>query len=86
MTTATARLNTALLTMAVQGERPRCSDPGDHQRWTSDNQHDRQMAMAWCAGCPVIDPCRQAADERGEKHHVWGGKDYTAIRPRTDAA
>jgi hypothetical protein len=59
MTTATARLNTALITLASQGERPRCSDPIDHQRWTSDDQHDRQIAVAWCADCPIIVECKQ---------------------------
>jgi len=37
MTTATARLNTALINLAVQGERVRCSDPVDHALWTSDD-------------------------------------------------
>jgi hypothetical protein len=77
MTTATARFNTALLTMASQGERPRCSDPVDHQRWTSDDQHDRQIAMAWCNGCVVLTLCGDAASERGERFAVWGGRDFT---------
>jgi hypothetical protein len=36
MTTATATLNTALITMASRGSRPRCADPIDHQLWTSE--------------------------------------------------
>ena len=30
MTTATAKLNTALITMAAKGGRPRCADPATH--------------------------------------------------------
>jgi hypothetical protein len=75
MTTATARLNLALITLAQHHERPRCSDPVDHALWTSDDQRDRQIAVAWCAGCPVIRECGQAADARDERWHVWGGRD-----------
>jgi hypothetical protein len=50
MTTVTAKLNTALITMASRGDRPRCADPIDHQLWTSEDQHDRDIAAAWCAG------------------------------------
>jgi hypothetical protein len=85
MTTATARLNTALLTMAQRHERPRCADPITHAMWTSDDQHDRQIAVAWCAGCPTIVECGQAADARDERWHVWGGRDYTR-RPRDEQA
>jgi hypothetical protein len=80
MTTATARVNLALITLAQQGDRPRCSDPIDHQRWTSDDQRDRQIAMAWCNGCQVLTLCGDAASERGEVHHVWGGLDFTTKR------
>jgi hypothetical protein len=52
-TTATAKLNTALITMASRGVRPRCSDPVDHQLWTSEDQHDRDIAAQWCSGCEV---------------------------------
>jgi hypothetical protein len=80
MTTAEHRLTMALIALAVRGERPRCSDPVDHALWTSDDQHDRAVAVQWCAGCPIIDPCGQAADERGERWQVWGSKDYTRGR------
>jgi hypothetical protein len=85
MTTATARLNTALITLAQRHERPRCADPITHTMWTSDDQHDRQIAVAWCAGCPVIVECGQAADARDERWHVWGGRDYTR-KPRAQQA
>jgi len=46
---ATDKLNRRLLDMAVRGDRPRCSDPIDHNLWTSDDQRDRQIAVVWCA-------------------------------------
>jgi hypothetical protein len=77
MTTATARLNTALINLAVQGERVRCSDPVDHALWTSDDQRDGGVAVQWCADCVLITLCHDAAEERDERHHVWGGRDFT---------
>jgi hypothetical protein len=59
--------------MAANGERPRCSDPVTREMWTSDDQHDRDIAVKWCAGCVVIVECGDAADELGEKWHVFGG-------------
>jgi hypothetical protein len=43
MTTVTARLNNALITMAQRGERPRCADPitGDVD---PEDPHDRDMS------------------------------------------
>lgn len=80
MTTATALLDRALLAMAQRDERVRCSDPITHNMWTSDDQRDRQIAVAWCADCPVIRECGAAADARDERWHVWGGRDYTKQR------
>ena len=77
---ATTKLNTALITMASQGSRPRCADPIDHQLSTSEDQHDRDIAAARCTGCQVLVLCHQAAEEREEKWGVWGGRDRT-IRP-----
>jgi hypothetical protein len=61
MTTATTKLNTALITMASRGGRPRCADPIDHQLWTSEHQHDRDIAAQWCSGCE----CRCRPQEQG---------------------
>jgi Transcription factor WhiB len=80
MTTATTKLNTALITMASRGDRPRCSDPIDHAKWTSEDQHDRDTAAAWCNGCNVMLLCGAAATERDERWGVWGGIDRS-IRP-----
>jgi hypothetical protein len=86
MTTATTKLNTALITMASQGSRPRCADPIDHQLWTSEDQHDRDLAATWCNGCQVLSLCHQAADERDERWGVWGGRDRSAPPGRKRAA
>jgi hypothetical protein len=37
MTNAAEQLNLALVELAIQGERPRCSDPVDHALWISDD-------------------------------------------------
>ena len=71
MAPATTKLNTALITMASQGSRPRCADPIDHQLWTSEDQHDRDIAAARCTGCQVLVLCHQAAEER-ERSGVCG--------------
>jgi hypothetical protein len=81
MTTATQRLNIALVTMAANGERPRCADPVTRDMWTSDDQHDRDVAARWCTGCVVLTLCADAAEEREEKWHVHGGRDFTR-KPR----
>jgi hypothetical protein len=84
--TATAKLNTALITLASQGSRPRCADPVDHQLWTSEDQQDRDTAATWCNGCQVLVLCHQAADERDERWGVWGGRDRSARPGRKRAA
>lgn len=30
-------------------------------------------ALAYCADCPVVEPCRQAGEDGHETHGVWGG-------------
>jgi hypothetical protein len=40
----------------------------------------RAIAVKWCKGCPVLELCSQAAEERGERFGVWGGVDR-ATRP-----
>jgi hypothetical protein len=75
--TATALLNLQLLTIAQRGDRPRCSDPVDHERWTSDHEANRAIAALWCNDCVVLTLCGDAAVERGEKWGAWGGKDLT---------
>jgi Transcription factor WhiB len=82
MTTATARFNTALITMAVRGDRPRCSDPVDHAMWTSEDQQDRAIAATWCTGCEVLDLCAEVAVEEDHRWGVWGSRDFSH-RPGT---
>src|SRR5688500_9588157 len=84
-TAATTALHLQLIGMAQRGDRPRCCDPVDRELWVSDDYRDRQIAVAWCAGCPILEACRQAADANDERWHVWGGRDYTR-RPRGQQA
>ena len=85
MTTATNLLNRALITVVAKGGRPRCADPVDHALWTSEDQHDRDIATARCIGCQVLGLCHEAAEEREEKWGVWGGRDRS-VRPGRKAA
>jgi hypothetical protein len=86
--TATARFNTALITMALRGDRPRCSDPVTSGHWTAEDPADRAIAVKWCQGCPVLELCYDAAVERDEVHGVWGSVDLTRKpgRPKNRAA
>jgi len=85
MTTATAKLNTALITMASHGSRPRCADPVDHALWTSEDPAERAVPPpgASAAGCsPSTTKQREA---RKEKWGIWGGRDRSN-RPGRKAA
>jgi Transcription factor WhiB len=84
--TATMALTRALITMAQRNERPRCSDPVDHERWTSEDAADREIAAACCIGCPVISECREAAIANDERWGVWGAKDLSRRPGRKKAA
>lgn len=75
--TAQEQLDLALLTLAARGRRPRCGEYGGAELWTSDDADDRAQAATWCHGCPVLELCGSAAEERLEKRHVWGGVDRT---------
>jgi hypothetical protein len=74
---ATERLTRALVNLAARGQRTPCSDAGSSEMWVSDHPGERAHAARLCIGCPVISECRQAADARDERWHVWGGKDFT---------
>jgi hypothetical protein len=58
--TATQQLNRRLLT----GDRPRCSDPADHQLWTSEHQQDQDLAAKWCTGCITGYKCCPRVEEQ----------------------
>jgi Transcription factor WhiB len=77
---AAARLDDALWQLAKLRRRPRCAEPEDYNLWVSDNQAERQRAAKLCNGCVVLELCFRAAAERSERHHVWGGKDWTPSR------
>jgi hypothetical protein len=81
MTTATARFNPALITMAVRGERPRCADPIHHDLWTSESSKDRAIAATWCTDCGVLDLCAEVAVEEDHRWGIWGGRDFSDRKP-----
>ena len=74
---ASDALTVALVTAASKGLRRHGSDPGASELWISDHPGERTQATRLCIGCLVIIECRQAADARDERWHVWGGKDDT---------
>jgi hypothetical protein len=67
MTTATADLTSALITLAARGLRTHCSDPTLSELWVSDYETERAEAVLLCRGCLVIIECRTAADARDER-------------------
>lgn len=77
--TAAEQLTHALLDLADQGRATPCQGRR-RDRWTSDDATDRAWAASVCStlGCPVLEQCAAAADEQGERHHVWGGRDHTS--------
>lgn len=74
-------LDRALLDLAADGRRPRCGEPATHHLWTSESADERARAAALCVGCPVLQPCAQAAEEE-HALFVWAGVDH-GTRPRT---
>lgn len=73
---ASRALTAALLDLAVRRQRPRCAEYGGAELWTSDDDEDRAQARRWCAGCPVIVACLEAAVEEDERWAVRGGVDF----------
>jgi Transcription factor WhiB len=71
------KLTRAILEAAASGLRPHCSDVGTGGLWLSDHEAERAEAAKLCVGCPVIEPCGQAATARRERFGVWGGVDVT---------
>ena len=82
---ASERLVRALINLAAQGLRTHCSDAGASELWLSEHEGERAQAARLCIGCPVIQPCGEAAQANDERWHVWGGRDYTR-RPRGQQA
>jgi len=79
VTTARAKLETALITLASIGGGHRCQDPIDHESWTSEDQHDQDIAAAWSGSRVVGDRCAAAAIEPGERHVVWGATTHADL-------
>ena len=83
---ASDRLTVALLTIASQGVRAHCSDPETHHYWLSEHAPERAIAVKLCTGCPVLQPCLEAARLNDERHGVWGGRDFTRKPGKKKAA
>lgn len=51
----------------------------DNPLWTSDDKKDLNDAAKLCRkrACPVLELCGRWAVETGEKHHVWGGLNFS---------
>jgi hypothetical protein len=78
---ASAALVKALINAAAAGLRPHCSDVGLGELWLSDDEHERAEAAKLCGGCPVFEPCGDAAEANGEKFGTWSGVDRTPPKP-----
>ncbi len=76
--TGAEALNRALLDLVESGARTPCQGRR-RSRWTSDDRDERAWAASVCTGlaCPVLEECRAAAEEQGEKWGVWAGVDRT---------
>jgi Transcription factor WhiB len=68
-------LTLALLNLAARGERTHCSDPASHYLWLSEHDNERAVAAMLCDHCPVLQVCRDTAEQRDERWGVWGGSD-----------
>jgi hypothetical protein len=67
-------LTLALLNLAARGERTDCSDPASHYLWLSEHDNERAVAAMLCDHCPVLQVCRDTAEQRDERWGVWGGR------------
>ena len=84
--TARDDLDRALLDLAVDGRRPRCAEPADHELWTSDDRAERARAAELCTACPLLRPCAAAAEEERDTWTTRGGVDRRpAARGRKSA-
>lgn len=77
--TARDRLDRALLDLATQNRRPRCSDPDLHHLWTSEDRKERARAAELCRGCPLLHPCAEAAEEEDDRWTTRGGVDRRPV-------
>jgi len=68
-----------LSAMVDHEQKPPCAaDPG---AWVSEDHTERAQAARLCAGCQLLDPCNDLADELHVRFGTWGGRDRTP-RPR----
>lgn len=49
---------------------------GEPEKWTSDELPTDREAQIMCAGCPLMDICREYAETAHPAWGTWGGKVY----------
>ncbi|HEX7352025.1 WhiB family transcriptional regulator [Brachybacterium sp.] len=57
-----------------------CHDTDAADLFFSERPADLEQAKTLCAGCPLIDECRQGALDRAEPWGVWGGAIFDSGR------
>lgn len=57
-----------------------CHDTDAADLYFSERPADLEQAKSLCAGCPLIEECRQGALDRAEPWGVWGGAIFEAGR------
>jgi hypothetical protein len=61
------------LNIAALNGNPNCQDD---PRFTSDDLPTDREAQLWCAGCPLLQQCRETAEKEHVAWGVWGAKVY----------
>ena len=88
--TAQEALTAALTGLLNQGAAPPCrADKATLNRWTSDDEQERQWAAWHCETCTILHACRDAADDTPERWGVWADPQADAMTrptrgPRAD--
>ena len=57
-----------------------CHDTDVADLFFSERPSDLEQAKSLCAGCPLLEQCREGALERSEPWGVWGGAIFDSGR------
>lgn len=66
-----------------------CRDDGHPTDWISEDRAAQARAAAACAGCPLIDACRDYASiarRKGGMWGVWGGRHFNSATTQEEPA
>jgi WhiB family redox-sensing transcriptional regulator len=69
----TSLLTTFLNPAETSADMLPCHDADAADLFFSERPADLEQAKRLCAGCPLIEECRQGALDRAEPWGVWGG-------------